>query len=380
MANISECSICLKDFKEEPDRVPRILKCGDTFCTNCIKTSILIDKKVCPICISKVDEDIEEMIINYYALNPTKTILCDLCLEEFSINDPEKLPKILKCGHTFCAKCLKQRRCNDKIKCMFCSKETDEEVDKLIMNKCALEECIKELLFSFKYIDEKKIDINKIDFQFSIGLMGESNGGKTSISHYFHTGQSFEESPISTIGLDYHYKYVSCKKKTIKITLWDTAGQERFGSVAAGSLRGVQGLLLVFSLTPNFNSKEKEEYDLAKREEKEKLKENYTNKAFKHVEFWLEQFNQFNQQKKKVIYLIGNKCDDEENRIIDLEDAKYFAKDYELKYYETSAKTGRNIKKLFEDLTIELMDLYPDQKISNFHLKRKNSKKSNKCC
>ena len=256
---------------------------------------------------------------------------------------------------------------------MFCSKETDEEVDKLIMNKCALEECIKELLFSFKYIDEKNIDINKLDFQFSIGLMGETNGGKTSISHYFHTGQSFEESPISTIGLDYHYKYVSCKKKTIKITIWDTAGQERFGSVAAGSLRGVQALLLVFSLTPNFHGNEKEEYDMAQGEEKEELKEKYTNKALKQVEFWLEQFNQFNQQKNKVIYLIGNKCDDEENRIIDLEDAKYFAKQYELKYYETSAKTGRNIKKLFEDLIIELMDLYPDQKISNFHLKRKNS-------
>ena len=380
MASISECSICLKDFKEEPDHIPRILKCGDTFCTNCIKTFILIDKKVCPICISKVDEDIEEMIINYYALNPTKTILCDLCLEEFSINDQEKLPKILKCGHTFCSKCLKQKRCNGKIKCMFCSKETDEEVDKLIMNKCALEECIKELLFSFKYIDEKNIDINKLDFQFSIGLMGETNGGKTSISHYFHTGQSFEESPISTIGLDYHYKYVSCKKKTIKITIWDTAGQERFGSVAAGSLRGVQALLLVFSLTPNFHGNEKEEYDMAQGEEKEELKEKYTNKALKQVEFWLEQFNQFNQQKNKVIYLIGNKCDDEENRIIDLEDAKYFAKQYELKYYETSAKTGRNIKKLFEDLIIELMDLYPDQKISNFHLKRKNSKKNKKCC
>ena len=380
MANISECSICLKDFKEEPDHIPRILKCGDTFCTNCIKTSILGGKKVCPICIAKVDEDIEEMIINKYALNPNKTILCDLCLEEFSINDPEKLPKILKCGDTFCSQCLKNSRCNDKIKCMFCSKETSEEVDKLIMNKCTLEECIKELLFSFKYIDEKKIDINKLDFQFSIGLMGESNGGKTSISHYFHTGESYEADPISTIGLDYHYKYVSCKKKTIKITLWDTAGQERFGSIAAGSLRGVQGLLLVFSLTPNFNANEKEEYDMAQGEEKQKMKENYTNKTFKTVEFWLEQFNQFNQLKNKVIYLIGNKCDDEDNRIIDLDDAKYFAKEYKLKYYETSAKTGKNIKKLFEDLTIELMDLYPDQRISNFHLKSKNTKKKDKFC
>jgi Ras-related protein Rab-18 len=255
------------------------------------------------------------------------------------MNNPEKIPKILECGHTFCSQCIRKGICNDKIRCIFCGQETSEEFDKLIMNKCTLEECIKELLFSFKYIDEKKIDINQIDFQFSIGLMGESNGGKTSISHYFHTGETFEESPISTIGLDYHYKYVSCKKKTIKITLWDTAGQERFGSVAAGSLRGVQGLLLVFSLTPIFYGNEKEEYDKAQGEEKQKMKEEYSNKTFKTVEFWLEQFKQFNQQKDKVIYLIGNKCDDEANRIIDLDDAKYFAKEYNLKYYETSAKT-----------------------------------------
>ena len=119
---------------------------------------------------------------------------------------------------------------------------------------------------------------------------------------------------------------------------------------------------------------------MAQGEEKQKMKENYTNKTFKTVEFWLEQFNQFNQLKNKVIYLIGNKCDDEDNRIIDLDDAKYFAKEYKLKYYETSAKTGKNIKKLFEDLTIELMDLYPDQRISNFHLKSKNTKKKDKFC
>ncbi len=43
---------------------------------------------------------------------------------------------------------------------------------------------------------EQDIDDNQLDFKFSVGLMGESNGGKISISHYFYTGKSFEQSPI----------------------------------------------------------------------------------------------------------------------------------------------------------------------------------------
>jgi len=375
MVDISECSICLRDYKEEdPDHIPKILKCGDTFCTNCIKTSILNDKKICPVCSSVVNEDIDEMPINKYALEPNKKILCDICLEEFSLDNSEKMPKILKCGHTFCTKCLYDNRKNGKIICIFCRKETTEEVDQLTENKCTEEEIIKELVLNFKYIEEKKLDIHKLDFQFSMGLMGETNGGKTSIIHYFQTGEPFN-SALPTIGLDYHYKYVSCKKKTIKITLWDTAGQERFRSMAVGSLRGIHALLLVFSLTPIMNEKEQEEYNNSKGEDKKKIKNDYIEKTFKTVGFWLEQFYQFNQQEKKIIYLIGNKNDDVKNRIIDTKDAKLFAKEHNLKYYETSAKTGKNIKNVFEKLTIELMEAYPHQRRSSksFYLKENNN-------
>ena len=149
-----------------------------------------------------------------------------------------------------------------------------------------------------------------------------------------------------------------------------------FGMPMGGMMPGMYGIgstsyLGGVTMAPQL---EHDKVELINRKNKE------GNKTFKTVEFWLEQFNQFNQLKNKVIYLIGNKCDDEDNRIIDLDDAKYFAKEYKLKYYETSAKTGKNIKKLFEDLTIELMDLYPDQRISNFHLKSKNAKKKDKFC
>ena len=372
MLKTTECSLCFQDFKEDEDHTPKIMSCGDSFCVKCINSLIIDDKIVCPICKSVIMEKIDEMPINKYALNEKKLIVCDICLGEYSnIVNSKKLPRVLKCGHTFCTECLEKARHDDKIMCIFCGEETYKEVKELSINKCVTEEYENEILLNFKYMDKEIIDINDLDFKFSVGLMGESIGGKTSIAHYFYTGESIVDNVVSTIGYDYHFKFVSCKDKTIKITLWDTAGQERFGSLSAGALRGVQALLLVFSLTPIFSEKERVEFENAQGEEKSKIQKEYTKKTFKTVDFWLNQFHSFNKQEKKIIFLLGNKCDDVENRIIKLKDAKKYADEHELKYYETSAKTGRNIKKVFEDLTLKLMETYPC-------IVRKNTKNSKK--
>ncbi len=48
------------------------------------------------------------------------------------------------------------------------------------------------------------------------------------------------------------------------------------------------------------------------------------------------------------IFLIGNKTDLEENRVVQREEAQQFKEDYELDYFiETSAKTGMNTQEIF---------------------------------
>jgi GTPase SAR1 family protein len=384
----TECNLCFKDFKDDPEHIPKIMKCGDSFCAKCLKSLIIEDKINCPICKTVITEKIDEMPINKYALNPKKTIVCDICLEEYS-NDlnSQKAPRIMKCGDTFCTECLEKNRCNNKNICVFCGEESCEPVRNLIINKCVIEKYEKEVILNFQYMDNDKeiSDINQLDYTFSVGLMGESAGGKTSIAHYFYTGSSYGPNMMTTVGFDYHFKFVSCKDKLIKITLWDTAGQEKFGSLSAGYLRGVQALLLVFSLTPIWQDGENKKYKEAKGEEKLKIRKEYTLKTFNKVSFWLTQFNSFNKQENKIIYLIGNKCDDVENRIIKLEDAKTFAKDNKLKYFETSAITGRNIKKVFESLTLKLMEIYPCEarhSTKNFILGQtvEKERKKDKCC
>ena len=383
MLQTTECSLCFEDFKDEPEHIPKIMKCGDSLCVKCIKSLIIEDKIICPICKSIITEKIDEMPINKYALKSKKNIFCENCTEGYT-NDlnSKKVPRILKCGDTFCTECLEKSRSNDKIICPSCKEESFEEVDKLIINKCAIEEYENEITLNFKYMEEE-IDINKLDFKFSVGLMGESAVGKTSILNYFYKGK-FEQNPVSTIGVDCHFKFATCKGKTIKITLYDTAGQERFNSLSAACLRGVQALLLVFSLTPT-NQHEARKYKEAQGEEKLKIQKDCTLKTFKDVSFWLSQFNTFNKQDKKIIFLIGNKCDDTENRIIKLEDAKQFAKDNKLTYFETSAKTGKNIQKVFENLTLNIMEIYSCENrnsISNIILDKKKIKqnKKKKCC
>jgi len=297
MLQTAECSLCFEDFKNDSDHVPKIMKCGDFFCVKCIKSLIIEDKIYCPICKDIITEKIDEMPINKYALNSKKNIFCDICFGEYS-NDlnSKKAPRILKCGDTFCTECLEKSRSNDKIICPSCKEESCEEVDKLIINKCVIEEYEKEITLNFKYMEEE-IDINKLDFKFSVGLLGEGDVGKTSILHYFYTGK-FKQNSIPTIGVDYHFKFATCKGKTVKIIVWDTAGMEKFNSLSAAGLRGVQALLLVFSLTP-IDQHEVIKYKEAEGEEKLKIQKEYTLKTFKGVSTWLSLFNTFNKQDKK---------------------------------------------------------------------------------
>ena len=141
MINTSECSNCFEDFREDQDHLPKIMKCGDTFCEKCIKTFIVDNKIICPNCGTIIMKNIEEMPINKYALNSQKSILCYSCSNDFSYNlDSEKTPRILNCGHTICTQCLYKLRTNDKIECIFCLKQSFEEIEKLTINKCIIEE------------------------------------------------------------------------------------------------------------------------------------------------------------------------------------------------------------------------------------------------
>ena len=273
-----ECPNCSEKFNDDENLIPKILKCGDTICIKCLKELSENEEITCPICSKKTNQKIEDTPTNKYAIQLRKSTFCDNCTNEYSNTfNGERIPKVLKCGDTFCLQCINSLSKNDIIICPFCKIESDVNVKDMPVNKLIIDS-VGHSNININYLPDKKIEIKDLSYQYSIGLMGESNGGKTCITHYFHTGESLVNSAISTIGFDYYYKYISINKKLVKVSLLDTAGQERFGSISAGALRGVHGLLLVFALTLNAHQPNYEKWKSLKGEEKKAFEEEFTKK------------------------------------------------------------------------------------------------------
>jgi len=108
--------------------------------------------------------------------------------------------------------------------------------------------------------------------------------------------------------------------KKIKLQIWDTAGQERFRAVTRSYYRGAAAALLV--------------YDTTRRQ------------TYNHLAAWLSDARNLTHP-KTVVMLIGNKKDLEDQRDVTYEEASQFAKENNLIFLETSAKTGENVEDAF---------------------------------
>ena len=97
----------------------------------------------------------------------------------------------------------------------------------------------------------------------------------------------FNHEHSVTIGVEFGSFVIRLEKKVIKLQIWDTAGQESFRSVTRIFYRGANIVFLVYDIT---------------REE-----------TFKNTQEWLMEVKQ-HAQPDVVVYLIGNKADEEEKR------------------------------------------------------------------
>ena len=96
------------------------------------------------------------------------------------------------------------------------------------------------------------------------------------------------------------------------------------------------------------------------------------------MDLWLKDLKS-NSNPDIKIFLIGNKCDLENERTVKKEEAEGFKNDYDLNLFmETSAKTGFNAKELFAEAAMLLYNDYAKYKIINADTNSKEKKK--KCC
>ena len=78
-------------------------------------------------------------------------------------------------------------------------------------------------------------------------------------------------------------------------------------------------------------------------------------KSFSMIEEWFTSIIE-NKRKGAQVILIGNKTDSV-NRVISEEQGKSLAKKYEVQYYETSALSGENVDKVFEELAESILKM-----------------------
>ena len=188
--------------------------------------------------------------------------------------------------------------------------------------------------------------------KFNIMLLGESKVGKTSMIAYLTSG-TYQEVGLLTAGIDCHMVETQFEGKKYKFKIFDTAGQERYKSISKSSIRLADGFLLVFSV----DNKE----------------------SFEKINEWITNIQDETNVTQKIVFLVGNKCDMTDKRIISTDEGKDFANKKKLRFFETSAKTGFGINEVFNELYQEIYNLNKQSTNENIDLDKKNDQKKRLC-
>jgi len=193
------------------------------------------------------------------------------------------------------------------------------------------------------------------DFLFKIVLVGDSGVGKSNLLSRF-TRNTFTVDEKSTIGVEFATRVIPMNdNKKIKAQIWDTAGQERYRAITNAYYRGALGAILVFDVTRKT--------------------------SFDNIPRWLRELRD-HANKDIVLILVGNKSDlvvsssssstttssttttttptntNEEDidaqRQVSEQMAQQMAKEYDIPYVETSAKSGINVEDAFVNVVTRI--------------------------
>ena len=194
-------------------------------------------------------------------------------------------------------------------------------------------------------------------------ILGDVSVGKSNFLYRFVDGE-FNPIHVATVGFDFKSRVweIPNLKKKVKFQIWDTAGQEKYMSINKNLFQRVQGIILMYDIT---------------REE-----------TFNNLSKWMEHIKE--NANGIPLILIGNKSDLNNERKVNEEDGKAFAKNNKIIFLEASAKIGTNVEESFmklSELIIENQN-YIDNKEKNNKTEYVISKdstlrikdKKKKCC
>ena len=182
-----------------------------------------------------------------------------------------------------------------------------------------------------------------------ISLLGDSGVGKTCIINKY-LFDKFSETHNSSIGIEKNDKRLKMNDgNELKVIIWDTAGQERFRAMSTNTIKGAQGIVLVFDNTKKV--------------------------TFDNLPNWKKDIKEVKDN--IPIVLFGNKCDLIEKTEVEKDEAEQFAKDNEMEYFETSAKQNINIENGFKSIIDKAYETAQEE--DGLDLKKTQKKKKSRC-
>jgi Ras-related protein Rab-2A len=150
-------------------------------------------------------------------------------------------------------------------------------------------------------------------------IVGDASVGKSNLLLRYTHGEFREEYQL-TIGVEFGSNNIIIDNKIFRVQIWDTAGQENFRSITRSYYKNSACALIVYDITRKI--------------------------SFDNLVQWIEDCK--NSSPKTVfMVLVGNKSDLERNREVTEEEGREFAEKNGMLFFETSAKTGKNVEEVF---------------------------------
>ena len=161
-----------------------------------------------------------------------------------------------------------------------------------------------------------------------LGLLGDSNVGKTSIIFSF-LNFKFREKMTTLILDKLETKFISNDGEEKKLILMDNGGAEKFHSIAIKNIKNVDGIILVFDIT--------------------------SRTSFENLSFWINSIKKLS--KNPFIVLFGNKIDREKSEWkVAKEELNKFSEENNIKYLGVSAKTKKGIDEGFNYIANKVLE------------------------
>jgi len=159
--------------------------------------------------------------------------------------------------------------------------------------------------------------------------VGDSGVGKSCLLLRY-ADDTFNDSYMSTIGIDFKIKNLNLQERDLnmKLQIWDTGNsRERYRAITKAYYRGAHAILICFDTTDN--------------------------KSLDTVKKWYES-SISNAVKEVIIVVVGTKCDLRNAEVAN--EVEQYCKSLNVKYFETSAKDNTNVNEVFFWATNAILD------------------------